>query len=54
MFRPVCVRITDDELKNFNTVIEKRTDKDFYLRVFQMKNGNWYQCKTWISRQFFF
>ncbi|HSG30138.1 MAG TPA: hypothetical protein VLB82_01180 [Thermodesulfobacteriota bacterium] len=53
-FRPVCVIITEEEVKNFNPPIETRTDKNFYMQTFQKKNGQWYQCKTWISRKFFF
>jgi len=41
-------------LTTFNVPIEQRTDRDFYLRVFQQRDGQWYQCKTWISRFFFF
>lgn len=54
IFRPVCVPISDEELKSFNVPIEQREDRDFYLKVFQKKNGQWYQCKTWISRFFYF
>ena len=53
-FRPVCVPISAEELGRFNVPIEQRTDRDFYLRVFQQRHGQWYQCKTWLSRQFFF
>ncbi len=52
--RPVCVPLTADDLRGFNVPIEQRTDRDFYLRVFQQRGGQWYQCKTWVSRQFFF
>jgi hypothetical protein len=51
---PVCVPLTADDLKTFNVPIEQRTDRDFYLKVFQRRGGQWYQCKTWISRFFFF
>jgi len=54
LFRPVCVIITDDDLKNFNTPIEERTGKTFYLKTFQKRENQWYQCKTWISRKVFF
>jgi hypothetical protein len=53
LFRPVCVPISDEELKAFNVPIEQRNDRDFYLKVFQKKNGQWYQCKTWLSRFLF-
>jgi len=53
-FRPVCVPLSDQDLAGFNTPIETRTDHDFYLQVFQQIDGRWFQCKTWLSRQFFF
>ena len=52
--RPVCVRLSAEDLAGFNSPIETRTDRDVYLRVFQQIDGQWYQCKTWLSRQFFF
>ena len=52
--RPVCVPLSAEDFAGFNTPIETRTDHDFYLRVFQQMDGRWYQCKTWLSRQFFF
>ena len=52
--RPVCVPVSADDLAAFNTPIETRTDHDFYLQVFQQMDGRWFQCKTWLSRQFFF
>ena len=53
-FRPVCVPISAEDLKTFNVPIDQRTDHDFYLKVFQKRQGQWYQCKTWLSRQLFF
>ena len=52
--RPVCVPLSAEDLAGFNSPIETRTDRDVYLRVFQQVDGRWYQCKTWLSRQFFF
>lgn len=52
--RAVCVPLSTSDLASFNTPIETRTDRDFYLQVFQQKDGQWFQCKTWLSRQFFF
>lgn len=49
--RPVCVPVNP---AGFNSPIETRTDRDFYLKVFQQRDGQWYQCKTWLSRQLFF
>lgn len=53
LFRPVCVPLSDKDLGSFTVPIEQRTERDFYLKVFQTKNGRWYQCKMWISRLFF-
>jgi hypothetical protein len=52
--RPVCVPLSTGDLAGFNSPIEARTDRDFYLRVFQHRDGQWQQCKTWLSRQLFF
>jgi hypothetical protein len=52
--RPVCVPLSPEDLRGFNVPIEQRTDRDFYLQMFQQRNGQWVQCKTWLSRQFFF
>jgi len=52
--RPVCVPLSAHDLTQFNVPIEGRDDRDLYLRVFQHRDDGWYQCKTWLSRQFFF
>ncbi|MGE5384851.1 MAG: hypothetical protein ACM3SV_03085 [Betaproteobacteria bacterium] len=52
--RPVCVPLSAEDLRGFNVPIEERTDRDFYLKVFQRRDGQWHQCKTWLARQFFF
>ena len=52
--RPVCVPIPDDSLAQFTVPIEQRADRDFYVKVFQQRDGRWHQCKTWLSRQLFF
>lgn len=51
---PVCVPLSAKDLSSFNVPIEQRTDRDFYLTVFQKRGEQWYQCKTWISRKMFF
>ena len=53
-FRPVCVPISTEEVARWDPPIETRTDRDFYLKIFQRRDGQWYQCKTWISREMFF
>ena len=52
--RPVCVPLAPDDRAWFDVPLEQRTDRDFYVRVFQLRNGQWHQCKTWVSRQLFF
>ena len=54
VFRPVCVPLSAGNIAAFNSPIEQRTDRDFYVRVFQQRDGQWHQCKTWLSRQLFF
>lgn len=53
LFRPVCVPLSDEDLGSFTVPIEQRIDRDYYLKVFQKRNGRWHQCKIWISRLFF-
>jgi hypothetical protein len=52
--RPACVPIESETLARFDPPIETRDDRDLYLRVFQLRDGRWHQCKTWLSRQLFF
>lgn len=52
--RPVCVALPAETLGQFNVPFEQRTDRDFYLKVFQHRDGRWHQCKTWLSRQLSF
>jgi hypothetical protein len=52
--RPVCVPLADESLAQFDAPLDQRTDRDFYVQVFQLRDGRWHQCKTWISRQLFF
>lgn len=52
--RPICVALSDEDLRGLNVPIEQRVDKDFYIQVFQQRDGRWFQCKTWLSRQLFF
>ena len=55
LFRPICVPIPEDTLAVFNPPIEQRRETTFYgTAIFRQKNGQWFQCKTWIARQFFF
>ena len=54
LLQPVCVPLSQEALGAFTVPIEQRTDRDFYLRVFQQRDGQWMQCKTRLSRAFFF
>jgi len=53
---PVCVPLSGEDLRGFTPIpVEQRTDRDlFYFRTFQQRAGQWCQCKSWLSRQFFF
>ena len=51
LLRPICVPLPPD----FPTAgLDQRSDRDFYLCVFQKRDGVWCQCKTYLSRQLFF
>jgi hypothetical protein len=52
--RPVCVPLSGEDLAGFDVPIEQRAERDLYVRIFQRRDGQWYQCKTWLSRQLFF
>ena len=55
LIHPVCREISDADAANFDPPIESREQSNFYgLRTFQKRDGRWYQCKDWLSRQFFF
>jgi hypothetical protein len=50
---PVCEQIADEEVRLFETVmpLQQRAKNG---EPFRKINGHWCQCKSWISRQFFF
>lgn len=55
LFRPVCVPIDEATLAIFSPPIEQRRETTFYgSPLYQRRGAQWYQCKTWLSRQFFF
>jgi len=55
LLHPVCVVIPDAELADFDPPIETRTDTGLIgQRYFQRRGSDWYHCKTWIERAFFF
>jgi hypothetical protein len=53
---PICVRLSAAEVAEAArwAPLETRTDRQWHGRVFQRRDGQWYQCKSWISREFFF
>lgn len=51
---PVCVPLPAAAVAAMQPPIAQRTDTDFYLLVFQRRDGQWCQCKTRISRALFF
>ncbi len=55
LFRPACRAIDAESVALFDPPIETRREATFYgSPLFQQKDGQWFQCKTWLSRQFFF
>jgi drug/metabolite transporter (DMT)-like permease len=51
---PVCVAIPAETIADFNQPIALRSDMQLFGKVFQEHAGQWYQCKSRISRAFFF
>jgi hypothetical protein len=56
LIHPVCVPLSDQDLQEFArwAPIQTRTERQLHGRVFQQRDGHWYQCKSWVSRQLFF
>jgi hypothetical protein len=50
---PVCVIIPAGNLLDFKPPVTERTERHFYGRVFQLRDGAWYQCKTRAARTYF-
>ena len=53
---PVCVPLSDADVAEAAKwgPLETRTDRQWHGRIWQRREGRWYQCKSWISRQLFF
>ena len=51
---PVCVPLAREDVMAFQPPITERQDTMLFGRVFREHSGQWYQCKTRISRAFFF
>ena len=52
---PVCAPIPPETVAGFDPPIDQRTDAMLWGRVFRQRDdGQWQQCKTRLSRAFFF
>lgn len=51
--RPVCDEIPLSSQSNFET-IQTLEERARHGEPFRRLDGRWYQCKSWLSRQFFF
>jgi len=51
---PVCVPLSTEQVAAFQPPIAEREDSMLFGRVFQQRDGQWYQCKTRIARALFF
>ena len=53
LLHPVCRPLSDADVREFArwAPIETREDRQLHGRVFQLRGGRWYQCKSWVSRQ---
>jgi hypothetical protein len=47
---PVCEALDREQVSSIKPPISERNDRDFYLRVFQKRDGQWLECKTRLSR----
>jgi hypothetical protein len=51
---PVCKPLSAPDLAGFQmTPIAQRTDRNLYFREFQQRDGQWCQCRTWLSQRLF-
>ena len=54
LLMPVCQPISDEALRGFVPPIEAREERNFYgLKAFQLKEGAWHHCNSWIARLLF-
>lgn len=56
LLHPVCVSLTAAEVTSASESLPlpQRTDRQLHGPIFQQRDAQWYQCKSWVSRQFFF
>lgn len=57
LWNPVCVAVTQDNINyiktNNYTPLEKRIDTIWGVKVWQQKQGIWFQCKPSFTRILF-
>ena len=53
---PVCMPLSAADFAEAArwAPLETRTDRQLHGPIWQRRGDQWYQCKSWISRQFFF
>ena len=53
---PVCMPLSAADVAEAArwAPLETRTDRQLHGPIWQRRGDQWYQCKSWISRQFFF
>jgi len=53
---PVCVPLSAAEVAEAEQwkPLAERTDRQLHGPIWQRRGDQWYQCKSWISRQLFF
>jgi hypothetical protein len=51
---PVCEPLSGEQTGLMRPRPAERSDRDLYLQVYQQRDGRWFECKTRLSRLFFF
>jgi hypothetical protein len=54
LVRPVCQPLDEEEVRMMNPPIDRRIDRTLWFKSFQVKDGQWCQCKPWIAHALFF
>lgn len=55
LLRPVCTPIDREAIASLDPPIETRSDRELgFFKVFQRRDGQWYQCRAYVSRLLFF
>ena len=56
LFPSICVPLSAADVADAAkwAPLETRTDRQLHGPIWQRRGDQWYQCKSWISRQFFF